>query len=81
MDFMEKLESKIDALTKSVNDLTVSLAGRCAREEVRMCRVELDIDRAFVKMRGIWGWVVSGIGFVTTLLTLFYFLLSAKVKQ
>ncbi len=79
---MEKLEAKIDSLTKAFNDLNVRLAGQCARHEERLCRAEADINRSFEKIRGVWGWVVGGIGFLGSILTLFYFLLSAgKIDQ
>ena len=75
---MEKLEAKMDDLQASFNALNITLAERCGRENERLCRAEKDIDRAFVKLRGVWGWVVAGASAIGALLTLFYFLLSAK---
>jgi hypothetical protein len=71
------LDEKIDNLTEAFHQMELRLAVKCATEEQRICTAERDINRAFVKIRGIWGWVVGGTGFITALLTLFYFLLSA----
>jgi len=76
-DFEVMLNTKMDNLINTVNEMKVSLAGKCAKEEQRLCRAEQDIDRAFVKIRGNWGWIVGGTGFITVLLSFFYFMLRA----
>jgi hypothetical protein len=77
MTDIEEIKLGLNRLTDAFNALNVRLAGQCARHEERLCRVEVDINRAFVKLRGVWGWVMGGMGFITALLTLFYFLLAA----
>jgi hypothetical protein len=74
MTFEEEVRSSLNSIFNRLSAIENNMAGRCAVEQVKIERVNKDLDYLFAKVRHIPAWIITGTVAIGFLLSLFYFL-------
>jgi hypothetical protein len=74
MTFEDEVRSSLNSIFSRLSAIENNMAGRCAVEQVKIERVNKDLDYLFAKVRHIPAWIITGTVVIGFLLSLFYFM-------